>query len=55
MEGMNITLYFWRREKNKEALMYFCGFWERNMVRKKKKKKCLKRCPNNSQNVSPSI
>ena len=36
MEGMNTTLYFWRREKNQEALMHFCVFWERNMVRKER-------------------
>ena len=37
MEGMNTTLYFWRREKNQEVLMCFCVFWERNMVRKERK------------------
>ena len=36
MGGMNTTLYFWRREKNQEALMHFCVFWERNMVRKER-------------------
>ena len=35
---MNTTLYFWRREKNQETLMYLCVFWERNMVRKERKK-----------------
>ena len=38
MEGMITTLYFWRREKNKEVLMCFCVFLERNMVRKERKK-----------------
>ena len=37
MEGMNATLYIWRREKNQEVLMCFCVFWERNMVRKERK------------------
>ena len=37
MEGMNTTLYFWRREKNQETLMCFYVFWERNMVRKERK------------------
>ena len=37
MEGMNTTLYFWRKEKNQEVLMCFCIFWERNMVRKERK------------------
>ena len=58
MEGMNTTLYFWRREKNQEVLMCFCVFWERNMVRKERerergeKKKSPERCLNSSQNVS---
>ena len=47
MEGMNTTLYFWRREKNQEALMCFCVFWERNMVRKERKN--AQKCPNSSQ------
>ena len=38
MEGMNTTLYFWRREKNQEVLMCFCVFWERNIVKKERKK-----------------
>ena len=54
MEGMNTTLYFWRREKNQETLMCFCVFWERYMVTKERKN-CPERCPNSSQNVSPSI
>ena len=37
MEGMNTTFYFWRRDKNQEAFMCFCVFWERNTVRKERK------------------
>ena len=37
MEGMNTTLYFWRRDKNQEAFTCFCVFWERNTVRKERK------------------
>ena len=29
MEGMNTTLYFWRREKNQEDLMCFYFFGEK--------------------------
>ena len=34
MEGMNTTLYFWRREKNQEVFMVFRVLGERNMVTK---------------------
>ena len=44
MEGMNTTLYFWRKEKNQEVFMCFCVFWERNMVRRERTK-CPKQLP----------
>ena len=42
MEGMNTTLYFWRREKNQEVLMCFLG--EKYGEKREKKK-----CPKNGQ------
>ena len=38
MEGMNTTFYFWRREKNQETLMCFCG----EKYGEKREKKCPK-------------
>ena len=47
MEGMNTTLYFWRREKNQEALMCFYVFLWREIWWEKREK-----IPKNAQNSS---
>ena len=50
MECMNTTLYFWRREKNQETLMYFCVFWREIWWEKREKN-----AQNNSQKPLFSI
>ena len=36
MEGMNTTLYYWRREKNQEILMLLCFLGEKYGEKKEK-------------------
>ena len=53
MEGMNTTLYYWRREKNQEILMLLCFLGEK--YGEKREKKMPKKCPNSSQKPTFSI
>ena len=50
MEGMNTTLYFWRREKNQEVLMCFYVFLWREIWWEKREK-----IPKNAQNSSQKL
>ena len=51
MEGMNTTLYFWRRKKNQEVLMCFLG----EKYGEKRERKNAQKTPKQLLNPPPPI